>query len=142
MLTEKEIISAALNLPLESRAVVIDHILGSLMKSERGETDALWAEETEERIRAYERGEIKSVPGEQVFQDVLGKDGLPSYDFRNSPTIEELAEAQGVRPIQDITALFGTWPGEEDDGFEEEIRRLRQQDIQEVSDYENPQARR
>lgn len=70
MLTEQEIISAALNLPIESRAVIIDHILDSLMKSEREEIDALWAEEAEARIRAYERGEIASVPGEQVFQNI------------------------------------------------------------------------
>ncbi len=137
MLTEKEIISATLNQPPESRAIIIDHILASLMKSKREETDALRAEEAETRIRAYERGEITSVPGEQ---NILEK-GLPSYDFRNSPTIEELEEAQGVKPLQDITALFGTWPGEADDGFEEEIRRLRQRDIQEVSDHENSQDR-
>jgi putative addiction module component (TIGR02574 family) len=70
MLTEKDIISAALNLPLESRAVIIDHILESLMRSEREEIDALWAEEAEHRIGAYERGEIVSVPGEQVFQNI------------------------------------------------------------------------
>ena len=40
------------------------------MKSEREEIDALWAEEAEERIRAYERGEITSVPGGQVFQNI------------------------------------------------------------------------
>ena len=40
-------------------------------------------------------------------------------DFWNSPAIEELAEAQGVNPLEDITVLFGTWPGEADDGFEE-----------------------
>ncbi len=69
MLTEKDIISAALNLPLESCAVIIDHILDSLMKSE----------EAEDRIRAYERGEIASVPGEQVFQkiqNILEEDDL------------------------------------------------------------------
>ncbi len=79
MLTEKDIITAALNLPIESRAVIIDNILGSLIKSERGEIDALWAEEAEDRIRAYERGEIASVPGEQVFQNIqniLEKDSL------------------------------------------------------------------
>jgi len=70
MLTEKDIRSAALNLPVESHAVITDHIFGSLMKSERGEIDALWAEEAEDRIRAYERGEIASVPGEQVFQNI------------------------------------------------------------------------
>ncbi len=61
-------------------------------------------------------------------------------DFRNSPTIEELAEAQGVKPLQNISDLFGTWPGEEDDGFEEEIRRLRQQDIHKISDDETFQG--
>jgi len=58
----------------------------------------------------------------------------PASDFWNSPTIEELAEAQNVKPLQDIKALFGTWPGEEDDGFEEEITALRQQDIQKAGD--------
>ncbi|OQX01217.1 MAG: hypothetical protein BWK80_60390 [Desulfobacteraceae bacterium IS3] len=61
---------------------------------------------------------------------------VPPSDFRNSPTIEELAEVQGVKPLQNISDLFGTWPGEEDDGFEEEIRRLRQEDIHKVSDDE------
>jgi len=76
MLTEKDIISAALNLPIKSRAIIIDHILGSLMKSEREEIDALWAEEAEDRIRAYERGEIVSVPGEQVFQNIMKDNNL------------------------------------------------------------------
>lgn len=70
MQTEKDIISAALNLPIESRAVIIDHILASLMNGERREIDKLWAKEAEDRIKAYERGEIASVPGEQVFQNI------------------------------------------------------------------------
>ncbi len=70
MLAEKDIISAALNLPIQSHALIIDHILASLMKSEHEEIDTLWAEEAEDRIRAYERGEIASVPGEQVFQNI------------------------------------------------------------------------
>ncbi len=48
-------------------------------------------------------------------------------NFWRSPGIEELAEAQGVRPIEDITALFGTWPGEIEDGFGESIHSLRRQ---------------
>jgi len=39
-------------------------------------------------------------------------------------TIEELASAQGVQPMQDVRSLFGTWPGEEDDAFENEIQTL------------------
>ncbi len=46
-------------------------------------------------------------------------------DFWTSPTIGELAEAQGVEPMADVTILFGTWPGDADDGFEDSIRLLR-----------------
>ena len=47
-------------------------------------------------------------------------------DFWQSPTIEELAASQGVNPIADVHALFDTWPGEDDDGFEDSIHKLRQ----------------
>jgi len=46
-------------------------------------------------------------------------------DFWASPTVDQLAESQGVRPIEGVHLLFGTWPGEDDDGFEDEIRSLR-----------------
>ncbi len=42
-----------------------------------------------------------------------------------SPTLEELAQAQNVKPMMDVSALFGTWPGEVDDGFEESIDEMR-----------------
>ena len=45
--------------------------------------------------------------------------------FWESKTVEELALIQNVEPIEDIRNLFGTWPGEENDGFEEAIERLR-----------------
>ena len=45
--------------------------------------------------------------------------------FWESKTVEELALLQGVEPIEDIRILFGTWPGEENDGFEEAIEQLR-----------------
>ena len=50
------------------------------------------------------------------------------FDFWHSPSFYVLAELQGVKPLEDLSVLFGTWPGEVDDGFEEEIRRLRQED--------------
>ena len=40
-------------------------------------------------------------------------------------TVEKLARLQNVNLIQDISLLFGTWPGEPDDGFEEAIKELR-----------------
>ncbi len=45
--------------------------------------------------------------------------------FWESPTLEELARAQDVQPLTDVQVLFGTWPGDEDDGFEEAVYDLR-----------------
>lgn len=45
--------------------------------------------------------------------------------FWESRTIEELAILQDVQPMEDVSVLFGTWPGEPDDGFEEAIDQLR-----------------
>jgi len=49
--------------------------------------------------------------------------------FWHSPTIEELAEMQRVGPLRDVRAFFGTWSGDKDDGFEEDIERLRQSNL-------------
>ena len=40
-------------------------------------------------------------------------------------TVEDLARSQNVSPIEDVSFLYGTWPGELDDGFEEAIDQLR-----------------
>ena len=39
--------------------------------------------------------------------------------------MEELARAQNVQPMTDVQALFGTWPGDEDDGILKAIDELR-----------------
>ena len=44
-----------------------------------------------------------------------------SRSFWESPTLEELAQVQNGKPLIDVWALFGTWPGDLDDGFEEAI---------------------
>jgi hypothetical protein len=50
----------------------------------------------------------------------------PNPNFWESQALDELAEAQGVHAIKDISDLYGTWPGEPDDGFEELIHSIRQ----------------
>ena len=50
------------------------------------------------------------------------------WNFWESRTFEELARLQNVQPIADARALFGTWPGEENDGFEAAIEELRHPD--------------
>lgn len=54
-------------------------------------------------------------------------------NFWESPTLEELARIQGVKPLKDVRELFGTWPGEPGDGFEEAINELRRFDRKEAS---------
>ena len=51
-------------------------------------------------------------------------DAPNSFDFWTSPTLDELAKAQNVGPL-DVRAIFGKWPGDEDDGFEADIDELR-----------------
>ncbi len=45
--------------------------------------------------------------------------------FWNSPSLEELERLQNVEPLSDVEELSGTWPGDDDDGFEEAIDALR-----------------
>jgi hypothetical protein len=52
-------------------------------------------------------------------------------NFWQAISLDALAEAQGVRPMDDITVLFGTWPGDPDDGFEEMVDGLRKRDVNE-----------
>ena len=44
----------------------------------------------------------------------------------DQPTrLDELAQEQGVKPVENVHTLFGTWPGDVNDGFEEAIDELR-----------------
>ncbi|MCX7979416.1 MAG: hypothetical protein N3A68_00010 [Bacteroidia bacterium] len=51
------------------------------------------------------------------------------YDFWTLRTLEQLAQMQGVQPVADIRTLYGTWPGEREDGFESFVQELRQGNI-------------
>ncbi len=56
--------------------------------------------------------------------------GTPiSHGFWESPSLDELAQKQEVKPLSDIRELFGTWPGDVEDGFEEAIKELRHASI-------------
>lgn len=54
-----------------------------------------------------------------------GDDMTGAHPFWETQTLRELARSQRVQPMTDVEALFGTWPGEEDDGFELAIDELR-----------------
>ena len=58
--------------------------------------------------------------------DLLPQGTPISQSFWKSPTIQELAHSQNVQPMANVRTLFGTWPDEENDGFEAAIDQLRQ----------------
>ena len=65
-----EILKEALSLPPGERAEMAERLLSSLDTPDRRRVDELWASEAEDRLSAYERGEIKTVPAKQVFDQI------------------------------------------------------------------------
>jgi len=76
-------------------------------------------------ISDIERIETKEDQGTEILPTGAPLPG----DFWQTMTFDDLAAAQGVRPLSDIDALVGTWPGDVDDGFEESVQRLRQANV-------------
>ena len=82
------------------------------------------------KISSIKIHDIERLEGRDDEAADLLPQGTPiSRGFWESPTLDELAEAQNVKPLADVKALFGTWPGEADDGFEEAINELRHSSI-------------
>ena len=67
MTAHKNILKEALNLKPAQKAELVDKLLSSLDKPDK-EMDKLWAQEAEDRIDAYERGEIKAVTLQEVLE--------------------------------------------------------------------------
>lgn len=72
-------------------------------------------------IAAHEVEPLDS--GENENRGSLGGRDI-QQDFWVPQTLDELAKAQNVGPL-DAAAVLGTWPGEDDDGFEDAIDELR-----------------
>ena len=62
---------------------------------------------------------------DQCRSDQESAHPMTRLDFGESPTLDEIVRRQNVAPIADIRSLYGTWPGDPDDGFEESIEELR-----------------
>jgi putative addiction module component (TIGR02574 family) len=66
----KQVLEQALSLPPVERAELVEQILSSFEFPDRERIDGLWAAEAEERIDAYERGEIGSSSAREVFDRI------------------------------------------------------------------------
>jgi len=64
----ENVYNQALELSPIERAELIERLLSSFDFPEREMVDSLWASEVEDRIDAFERGELKSKSAKQVFE--------------------------------------------------------------------------
>ena len=67
-----QVLENALALPPDERAELADRLLSSLDTKRQRKIDELWAEEAEDRIDAYERGEISAVSVKEAFETNKG----------------------------------------------------------------------
>ncbi len=93
---------------------------------------------TGEATLGHTPGQIYSIKIDRIEQlenqdsnlNDLFSDSVPvSRTFWQSPTLDELIHKQNAEPIADVRTLYGTWPGEDDDGFEEAVNELRHPEL-------------
>jgi putative addiction module component (TIGR02574 family) len=63
----EQILQQALALSPQDRAEIVERLLASFQMPPDPHLDELWAREAEERLDAYDRGELGAVPAEEVF---------------------------------------------------------------------------
>jgi putative addiction module component (TIGR02574 family) len=67
-----EVLEEALSLPPAERAELAERLLTSLCAAPDSRIDKLWAQEAEDRLDAFERGEIKAVSAKEAFDTTRG----------------------------------------------------------------------
>ncbi len=66
----ENILAKALELPPVERAELVENLLSSFEFQSRGSIDALWDREAEDRVDAFERGEITAISAKDVFIEI------------------------------------------------------------------------
>ncbi len=68
----EQVFSDALTLPMSERAELAERLFSSLEISQE-KIDELWAKEAEDRINAFEQGEIETISSKDVFRKIESK---------------------------------------------------------------------
>ena len=105
----------------EQKDEVLDDILHYVRIVGEAKEDPVTSKISSIKIHDIERLEDR----ENEFIELLPQGTPISRDFWESPSLEELAQAQYVKPMTNVRTLFGTWPGSVNDGFEEAVDELR-----------------
>jgi len=66
----EQILKQALTLPPQERAELVEQLLATFQTPRDPQIDELWAREAEDRLDAYDRGELKAVSAEEVFNKI------------------------------------------------------------------------
>ncbi|HNY51285.1 MAG TPA: addiction module protein [Smithella sp.] len=66
----ENILADALELPPIARAELVENLLSSFEFQGRNVINALWAHEAEDRIDAFERGEITAIHANDIFNEI------------------------------------------------------------------------
>ena len=66
----ENILADALELPPMARAELVENILSSFEFQGKNTINALWAQEAEDRIDAFERGELTAIPAKDIFAEI------------------------------------------------------------------------
>ena len=66
----EDILANALELPPLERAELVESLLSSFEFPSSGPIDSLWAQEAEDRVDAFERGEMAAIPARDVFTEI------------------------------------------------------------------------
>ncbi len=75
MIKTDELISEAISLPADIRALIVNKLLESLNPTTK-EIDEIWAVEAENRVEDIRTGKVKTIPGEEVFKEIRDKYNL------------------------------------------------------------------
>ena len=69
----RKIVDQALSLPADARMSLVEKLLVSLNLPVQADIERLWAREAERRVSEIDRGDVKLVPGEEVFARIRKK---------------------------------------------------------------------
>ena len=79
----EEILPQLLSLPASERAKLAEKLLASLKEPDESTREA-WAAETERRLDAFDKGEIRALPGEEVLARLRSR--FPKSSVESNPT--------------------------------------------------------
>ncbi|MGZ0018135.1 addiction module protein [Nitrosomonas sp. wSCUT-2] len=67
-MSTKALLDAAMKLKPEERFTLVEGLIQSLDEPDK-QLDAIWAEESVRRLKAYREGKLEGIPMEEIFKE-------------------------------------------------------------------------